>query len=334
MKNRAIWSLALAAVSLAFGACSPKPSSTSGTRIAVIPKGTTHEFWQSIHAGAIKAQNELKEAGEEVEIIWQGPLKEDDREQQLQIVERFTVKRVSAIVLAPLDDQALVSPVRTATEAGIPVVVIDSGLKSDDYVSFVATDNYKGGVMAAEHMVELLGGSGNVMVLRYQVGSASTTKRENGFIETMAKHSGITVISSDQYAGATRNKALDKSESLLNSPLGSQVNGIFCPNETVSTGMVQALKTLNKAGGQVKVIGFDTGRQSVEDMKNGDLQGLIVQNPIRMGYLGVKTAVEQLKTGKVEKRIDTGVSLITPANMNDPAMTELLNPPIDKYLKK
>ncbi|MEM7388192.1 MAG: substrate-binding domain-containing protein, partial [Verrucomicrobiota bacterium] len=224
MKYRAIWSLALTVISLAFTACSPEPSSSSGTRIAVIPKGTTHEFWQSIHAGAIKAQNELKEAGEDVEIIWQGPLKEDDREQQLQIVENFTVKRVSAIVLAPLDDQALVSPVRTATEAGIPVVVIDSGLKSDDYVSFVATDNYKGGVMAAEHMAELLGGQGNVMVLRYQVGSASTTKRENGFLETMAKHSGIKVISSDQYAGATRNKALDKSESLLNGPLGSQVN--------------------------------------------------------------------------------------------------------------
>src|SRR2546422_42808 len=120
--------------------------------VAVIPKGTTHEFWKSINAGAIKAQNELRDKGVKVEVIWKGPLKEDDRDQQIQVVENFTSRRVSGIVLAPLDSQALVSPVESALQAGVPVVIMDSGLKSDKYVSFVATDNYKGGVLAGENL--------------------------------------------------------------------------------------------------------------------------------------------------------------------------------------
>src|SRR5882724_4876195 len=129
--------------------------------IAVIPKGTTHEFWQAIHAGTIKAQRELAEKGVKVEPIWKGPLREDDRDQQIQVVENFMTRRVSGIVLAPLDFQALAAPVANADRAGVPVVVFDSALKSDKYVSFVATDNHKGGELAAEYMAKLLGGKGN-----------------------------------------------------------------------------------------------------------------------------------------------------------------------------
>src|SRR5579859_4131813 len=149
--------------------------------IAVIPKGTTHEFWKSIHAGAVKAQRELQEKGTKIDLIWKGPLREDDRDQQIQVVENFMTRRVSGIVLAPLDSQALVKPVATAVQAKVPVVIIDSGLKSDKYLSFVATDNYKGGQLAAEHMGKLLAGKGNVILLRYAVGSASTEEREAGF---------------------------------------------------------------------------------------------------------------------------------------------------------
>src|SRR5579862_906863 len=153
--------------------------------IAVIPKGTTHEFWKSVNAGAVKAQRELSVQGTKVEVIWKGPLREDDRDQQIQVVENFMARRVSAIVLAPLDSQALVRPVHNAVRAKVPVVIIDSDLKSDEYVSFVATDNYKGGQLAGEEMGKLLHGTGNVILLRYAVGSASTEAREAGFLDVL-----------------------------------------------------------------------------------------------------------------------------------------------------
>jgi ribose transport system substrate-binding protein len=300
--------------------------------IAVIPKGTTHEFWKSVHAGAVKAQRELVAKGAKVDIIWKGPLREDDRDQQIQVVENFMTRRVSGIVLAPLDFRALAAPVANADRAGIPVVVFDSALDSDKYVSFVATDNHKGGELAAEYMAKLLGGKGNVILLRYAVGSASTEAREAGFLETLkAKFPDIKVISSDQYSGATRETSYQASQNLLNR-FGREVNGVFTPNEGSTIGMTKALKDIGKAGGKVKVIGFDTGEQSLIDMKNGDVQGLVIQDPLRMGYLGVMTLVQHLRGEPVEKRIDTGVQMVTPENMNDPAMKDLVHPPIDKYL--
>src|SRR5579883_308210 len=292
--------------------------------IAVIPKGTTHEFWRSVHAGAVKAQRELKEKGLHVEIMWKGPLREDDRDMQIQVVENFMTRRVNGILLAPLDSQALVPPVVNATRAKIPVVIFDSALKSDKIVSFVATDNYKGGAMAAERMGQLLEGKGNVILLRYAVGSASTEAREAGFLDTLkAKFPDIKIISSDQYAGPTRETAYQAAQNLLNR-FGREVNGIFAPNEGSTVGMTKALKDIGKAGGKVKMIGFDSGEQSVIDMKNGDVQGLVVQDPLRMGYLGVVTLMSHLQGERVEARIDTGVHMITPENMNEPEMMELL----------
>ena len=257
--------------------------------IAVIPKGTTHEFWKSINAGAIKAERELKPKGINVKIIWKGPLREDDRDQQIQVVENFMTRRVSGIVLAPLDSQALVKPVASAVQSKIPVVIIDSDLKSDKYVSFVATDNYKGGVLAADHLGKLLNGKGNVILLRYAVGSASTEAREAGFLDTLkTKFPELKLISSDQYAGATRETAYQASQNLLNR-FGREVDGVFCPNEPSTIAMTKALRDIGKAGGKVKMIGFDAGSQSVADMKAGDVQGLVVQNPVKMGYLGVMT---------------------------------------------
>jgi ribose transport system substrate-binding protein len=300
--------------------------------IAVIPKGTTHEFWKSVNAGAVKAQRELTAQGTKVEVIWKGPLREDDRDQQIQVVENFMARHVSAIVLAPLDSQALVRPVHNAARATVPVVVIDSDLKSDEYVSFVATDNYKGGQLAGERMGGLLGGSGKVILLRYAVGSASTEAREAGFLDVLkTKFPEITLISSDQHAGATREMAYQVSQNLLNR-FGREVNGIFCPCEPPTIAMTKALRDIGLAGGKVKMVGFDAGSQSVTDMKNGDVQGLVVQNPLLMGYLGVVTAVKHLKGQPVEKRIDTGVVLVTPENMNEPQIKELLYPPLKEFL--
>lgn len=306
-------------------------SGADSYQIAVIPKGTTHEFWKSIHAGAIKAERELAKEGIKVKLFWNGPLREDDRDQQIQVVENFTARNVDGIVLAPLDFQALAAPVNTAAQAGIPTVVIDSDLKSDKHISFVATDNLKGGQMAGARLAELLGGKGNVILLRYQVGSASTEAREVGFLDALKKHPGIKLISSDQYAGATRELAYQASQNLLNR-FGSQVNGVFCPNETSTIAMTKALRDLGLAGGKVKMIGFDAGSQSVADMKAGDVQALVVQAPVKMGYLGVKTLVAHIRKQKVEKRIDTGVSLVTRDNMNSPEMAELLNPPLKEML--
>ena len=301
--------------------------------IAVIPKGNTHEFWKSIHAGAVKAEQELGAQGIKVNLFWKGPLREDDRDQQIQVVENFTSRQVSGMVLAPLDSQALVAPVAIAAQAGVPTVVIDSELKSDKQLSFIATDNFKGGQMAGEFLAEQLGGKGNIIMLRYQVGSASTEAREKGFLDALQKHPGLKLISSDQYAGVTRETAYQASQNLLNR-FEREVNGVFCPNETVTIAMTKALRDIGRAAGEVKIVGFDSGTQSVLDLTNGDVQGLVVQDPVKMGYLGVITLVRHLEGKPVERRIDTGVSLVTKDNMAQPEMAALLAPPIADYLKE
>ncbi|MGZ5528841.1 MAG: ABC transporter substrate-binding protein, partial [Limisphaerales bacterium] len=294
---------------------------------------TTHEFWKSIHAGAIKAQRELKDKGVNVELIWKGPLREDDRDQQIQVVENFTSRHVSGIVLAPLDSQALVRPVVNATRANVPVVIIDSALKTDAYSSFVATDNFKGGVLAGEELGRLLGGKGKVIMLRYAIGSASTEEREAGFLEAIKKFPAIKILSSDQHAGATREMAYQASQNLLNR-YGHEVDGIFVPNEPPTIAMAKSLRDIGKAGGKVKLVGFDSGTQSVLDLQHGDVQALVVQNPVKMAYQGVMALVDTLEGKTVPKRIDTGVVLVTRENMDQPEMQELLHPPLKKYLNE
>src|SRR5437867_2937577 len=164
-------------------------AATSGFTIAVIPKGTTHVFWQSIRAGAEQAGKELGAT-----IIWRGPLREDDRDSQVSEVEGFVSRGVAGIVLAPLDEAALAQPVAEAKRRGIPVVVIDSGLKGSDYISFVATDNRKGGRLAGDHLAGVLHDAGRVVLLRYAEGSESTLQREAGFLEAVAARKGIEVL--------------------------------------------------------------------------------------------------------------------------------------------
>ncbi|MEZ5278386.1 MAG: substrate-binding domain-containing protein [Opitutaceae bacterium] len=300
--------------------------------IAVIPKGTSHEFWKSIHAGAVKAGREFDASGRKINLIWKGPLREDDREQQVQVVENFIGRRISGMVLAPLDSQALVGPVETAGKANIPVVIIDSGLNTDKIVSFIATDNYHGGELAADRLAELLGEKGNALMLRCQVGSASTEERESGFLNRMrGRHPGIRIISSDQHGGATRDTAYRASQNLLNR-FGRETQGIFTPNESTSVGMLLAMRDAGLAGGRVKLVGFDSGEQLVGALRDGDLQGLVSQNPFKMGYLGVKTLVDHIDGKPVDLMVDTGVTLVTPENVDDPEINELLNPPLAEFL--
>jgi len=297
----------------------------------VIPKGTSHVFWQSIHAGAEKAAQEL-----DIDVIWRGPLREDDRASQVAEVEGFITRGVSGIVLAPLDEAALVGPVSDAAHAKIPVVIIDSGLKGSDYISFVATDNRHGGQMAADGLAKLLPNGGRVVLLRYAEGSASTTDREEGFLEEMAKHKSIEVASANQYGGADVEGAYKKAEAILHRfrrPDGSLgIDGIFTPNESTTLGMLRVLADSGWAG-KTKFIGFDASDSLVKGMSDGQIDGLVVQDPVNMGYLGVKTMVAHLRGSPVEKRIDTGVRLILRDRMNDPDVQELLRPDLSRWLK-
>jgi len=309
-----------------------EPDAPTQTTIAVIPKGTTHEFWKSIHAGAVKASREL-----DVEIIWKGPLKEDDREAQISVMENFISRGVSGIVLAPLDDVALRAPVATSTARGIPVVIIDSDLKSEDHASFVATDNYRGGRMGARKLVELLDGDGRVVMLRCLEGSASTTNREQGFLDEIAEAEGIVVVSSNQYGGPTTETAYRASENLLaplKGPDGTlTIDGIFCVNESTTFGMLRALQDGGLAG-RVRFVGFDSSSKLVEALRKGELDGLVLQNPFEMGYRGVHTIVAHLRGEQVEKRIDTGVTVATPENMGDPQIVERLTPDLSTWLEE
>ncbi|GMU23710.1 MAG: D-ribose ABC transporter substrate-binding protein [Phycisphaerae bacterium] len=297
-------------------------------KVAVIPKATNHEYWKAIHAGALKAEGELSG----VQIIWKGPPREDDRDGQISTVENFVNAGVQGMVVAPLDETALVRPIASATEAGIPVVIMDSGLKAEpgrDYVSYVATDNEAGGRKAAQRMGELLGGRGRVLVLRYQVGSASTTQREDGFLDELKQtYPDIQVVSADQYAGATTDEAYKKAENLL--AKYPDLAGIFGACEPVVFGILRALPADRL--GQVKLVGFDRSEKLVQAMQAGHVHGLVLQDPMNMGYLAVKTLVAHLRGQQVAPRIDTGSRVATPENMNDPAVRELLSPAVEKYL--
>jgi ribose transport system substrate-binding protein len=316
MKAGAVLALAVAAAG-----CGGKQES-GRTTIAVIPKGTSHVFWQSIHAGAAKAASELN-----VDIIWRGPLREDDRDSQVSEVEGFVSRGVSGIVLAPLDETALAVPVANAVQRGIPVVIIDSGLKGEGYVSFVATDNRKGGRLAGEQLAKLLGGKGKVVLLRYTEGSDSTNNREQGFLDAMKDNPGIQVVSSNQYGGADVESAYKKSEALLSNykqPDGKlALDGIFCPNESTSFAMLRVLQD-NGWAGKVRFVGFDSSDNLAKGLRDGQVDALILQDPVRMGYLGVKTMVEHLQGRPVEKRIDTGVHVVTKENMDKPEMKDLV----------
>lgn len=332
---RYAWIIAAAAGLALFGC---QKTTTEGTevskqpsgkklQIAVIPKGSTHEFWKSVHAGANQAAEELG-----VEIIWKGPLKEDDREDQIKVVDDFVTRKVDGIVLAPLDDAALRMPVESAKENAIKVVIIDSALKDSAGIPFVATDNRKGGFMGGEALVEAVGGSGKLILLRYQEGSASTNEREAGFMDAVKDKPGITMLSDNQYGGATTETAQRASENLISrfkNPDGTlQADGIFTPNESTTFGMLRALQDAGFAG-KVKFVGFDASPKLVEALRKGEIQGLVLQNPRKMGYEGVKAAVAAIRGETVPDRVDTGATLVTAKNIDEPEIAKLVAPPAE-----
>jgi ribose transport system substrate-binding protein len=287
--------------------------------LAVIPMGTTHEFWKAIHAGALAAARELG-----VEIIWKGPLKEDDRNEQIQIVETLTNAGIDAIVLTPMDDKALVRPVAEAKRAGIPTVIFNSALQGSDFVAYISTDNYKGGAVGARRIGELLKGRGKAILVRVIASVEGSTKREQGFLDTMkAEFPGFKILSDNQYSGITTETAYQTVENLISR--FPDVEAIFTPNESSTFGCTRALEDHGLAG-KVFHVGFDSSKKLIEALAKREIQGLVLQDPVQMGYRSVRTAVDHLLGRPYEKLVDTGVYMATPENMNEPAIRRLLAP--------
>jgi ribose transport system substrate-binding protein len=310
------------------GSNTSEGSSPPRLQIAVIPKGTTHEFWKSVHAGAVKAAREL-----DVDIIWKGPLKEDDLKSQIDLVQSFTAQRVAGIVLAPLNDKALVASVNGAAAAGVPVVIFDSALSGGKPVSFVATDNRAAGGLAAARLLELAPGPGKVVMLRYQEGSASTFEREEGFLAGLAARPELVVVSSNQYGGATTESAFKAAERVLlaQNAAGGGVTAVFTPNESTTFGMLLALQKAGLAG-KLRFVGFDVSEKLLGGVEAKEIDALVLQNPFNMGYLAVRGVVEHLRGKPVTARVDTGAQVVDAKNLHEPNIVELIRPDLAKWL--
>ena len=286
-------------------------------RIAVIPKGTSSVFWESVRAGAEQAGTELG-----YEISWNGPELESDRERQIQIVEDFIALKVAGIVLAPNDSSALVPKVEEMFAKNIPCVIIDSEIDTDKYVSFAATNNYQGGVIAARRMGKILNGKGKVIVVKFMPGSGSTTNRENGFIDTIEKEFSDIEIVDTKYGMATVETALQAAEDLLTKH--TELDGLYACNAGTSVGSAQALQSQGRSG-EIKMVGFDAEETLIDKLTSGIIDSLVVQDPHKMGYIGVKTLVDKINGKDVPKSIDTGVELVTVERLKESKIKALLN---------
>ncbi|MBN1845927.1 MAG: substrate-binding domain-containing protein [Sedimentisphaerales bacterium] len=295
-----------------------KGKGDSKIRIAVIPKATNSVFWEAVHSGARAAAEENK-----VEIQWIGPDIETDREKQIQIIEDAIVQQASGIILAPNDAKALVPVVEKIADRGIPCVIIDSGIETKRYNSFLATDNYNGGVLAAQRMAEILQGKGMILIVEWTPNSASTDKRVKGFRDTLAKDYPEICEAASKYPNPpTVEQSLQATEDLLqNHP---DIDGIFACNDTTTIGAMRAVKNHERADA-IKIVGFDAGEILVDALQNGDVDSLVVQNPYRMGYDGVKTILKILKKESVPVYQDTGVTVVTQANRQNPDIQQLLD---------
>jgi len=318
---------------LALAACGQKaaPSADHPTapapgkkiHLAYIAKGMQDVYWKSVEAGLREAEKEVNASGQNLEVTWDAPTTDGDRPAQISMVENYVSQHVDGIILCPLDDNALVAPAEKAHRAGIPLVIVDSTLNYPETVTFVGTDNHHGGELAGEELARLLNDKGNVIMMRYNPGSASCADREQGFLDAMKKHPGIKILSSDNYAGNSRETALDNGQRLLATYTG-QIDGVFTPNESSTNGMFLALQTAGLAG-KVKFVGFDGGTQNMAALQVGLINALVLQNPFQMGYLGVKVMLDHLDGKPVPANIDTGATLVTKDNLDSPAVKALLD---------
>lgn len=299
--------------------CNRGPEKPKQKTIAVIPKGVSHSFWLTLKAGADAAGKDLG-----VAIDWKGPASETDIAGQINIVEDAINRRVDGIVLAPSHGDSLVPMVLRAQREGIPVTIFDSGISTESYVSYVATDNRAGGALAAKRMAERLNGKGKVAILGVKKGSVSTDEREEGFAETLRNQfPGIQVVQW-LYGDANAAKSLSTAEDILTTH--PDLNGMFASNESSTVGAVRAVRQRN-LGASVVLIGFDATPDLIGNIRDGAIDSLVVQNPQKMGYEGVKTIVDKLAGVTPPRRIDTGVALLTKENLETPEIQSLIKTP-------
>ncbi|MEZ5978385.1 MAG: substrate-binding domain-containing protein [Planctomycetota bacterium] len=288
-------------------------------RIAVVPKGTTHSYWTKVERGAREAESQLG-----VEVVWKAQLDEGDRAGQIAVVQQLVGSGVDALCIAPLDAKGLARTVEDVVSKGVPVVVFDSMLDGEpgvDFAGYVGTDNEAAGRLAGETLAELLGGEGDVVLLRYLVGSASTEARERGFLQAIAERPGMQVLVSDRYAGATSAGA--QSEALAMLPMLRRAKGVFCSNEPTTAGMLLALRR-EKLLDDLVFVGFDSSTPLIEGLERGEIDALVVQDPVGMGREAVRLAQTLLEGGTIPPVTDTGAVVVRAADLADPDVRALV----------
>jgi len=282
---------------------------------AVIPKADVFTFWPTVRKGAEAACKELG-----IEMVWRGAKDETSPTDEIKIVEAMIERGVDGIVLAPQHAQSLVQVAEKAIAAGIPVVVIDSGLNSGKIVSFVATDNYQGGVMGAERLAKVVGEEGEVALIMNVPGSASTEEREKGFRKALEKFPKVKLVK-ELHAEGKSSKALQVVTDILTAH--PNLAGIFTANEPGAIGAVNAVENEGRKG-KVKIVGFDASVALIKAIKSGTLDSTIVQDPHEMGYRGVKVLYDHLQ-GKVAQPLEkTPIKLVTKDNLDTPEIREHL----------
>lgn len=286
--------------------------------IGVVPKATSHVFWVAVEKGARSAGQELG-----VTVEWNGAPSETDYARQIQIVDSMINRRVDGLAVAASERKALVASVDRAMKQGIPVTVFDSGLDSENFTSFVATNNYEGGQLAGRALAKLIGGKGKVALLRHAPGSTSTMDREKGFSDVIAQEfPGIQIVA-EQYGMSDRAKARAAAENILTA--NGDLNGIFGSAEPSSVGAALAVKARGLSG-KVKVVAFDSSEGLLEDMRGGTIQAIVVQDPYRIGYEAVRTLVNKLNGKTPAKRLDLSAQVILAADIDKPENKRLLSP--------
>ncbi len=292
--------------------------------IAVVPKATAHLFWVSVHAGAAAAGRDL-----DVDVVWNGPAAETDYARQVQIVDSMIARQVDGLAVAAQDTTTLNGSLDRAAAAHIPVTIIDSGVDSSNYLTYVATNNYQAGQMAARKLAALLNGKGKVAMLMNAPGSKSTLDREAGFKEVLDKEFPAIRIVASQFSMSDRAKGMTAAENFLTSQ--PDLDGMFASSEPSSVGAALALKSRGLAG-KIRLVGFDASDDLVRDLKDGSIDALVAQDPFRMGYEGVKTLVDKLHGTNPPKQIDLSATVVTKGDLEKPAIRKLLFPDVKKYL--
>lgn len=294
-------------------------------RIGVVPKAVAHVFWQSVHAGAVAAGREA-----DVEIEWKGPPTETDFSRQIEIVDAMINAHVDGIVLAPTSAESLIHVVERAAREGIPTAIFDSGINTEEYVTFVATNNYDAGAMAARELGRIIEGKGMITVIKIVAGSGSTMEREKGFADTIAAEFPEITIVDEQYCNSDRAKALSVAENMLTAH--PDLDAIFASAEPATVGAAQAIKSRGLAG-KVHLMGFDSGVSIEKSLREGVIDALVVQDPFNIGYEAVRSVVASLRGETPPKRIDSPATVVTLENVDTPEIDKLLHPDLEKYLQ-